>query len=146
MRRNSTQFKLDQTVKKLSMWAIFFLRMEATVIILAWMIKTLPDLYKYFRYQNINDELKLKQGILASLEISLVLVILAEVIQLSFLGDRDLMGIIWILGILITHFAVNHMAKNGRKEIREEILKDKKSVQREFTRNIRQSIQPSEEK
>lgn len=127
-RKGLFKFDRDKIVKRLSTWTIFFLRMEASVIVLAWIIKTLPDLVNYFRYQNIDDELRLKQGILASLEISLVLVILAEVIQLSFVGERDLMGIVWVLGILVTHFAVNHMARNGRKEIREEILKEKKVV------------------
>lgn len=127
-RKGLFRFDRDKIVKRLSTWTIFFLRMEASVIVLAWIIKTLPDLVNYFRYQNIDDELRLKQGILASLEISLVLVILAEVIQLSFVGERDLMGIVWVLGILVTHFAVNHMARNGRKEIREEILKEKKVV------------------
>jgi hypothetical protein len=65
----------------------------------------------------------MKQGILTSLEVSLVLVILSEIIEVSFLGDRDLLGIVWIIGVLFTHFAVSHMTRRGRREIRAQLKK-----------------------
>jgi hypothetical protein len=126
-----TELVVSKTIRKISKWTVFLLRLEATVVILASIIKSFPTLIKYFKHQDVNDELEMKQGILTSLEVSLVLIILSETIQLSFLGDRDMMGIFWILGILITHFAVNHMAKNGREEIRKEIMKYKKDIKRD---------------
>ena len=127
-----TDLAMNRTILKISKWTVFLLRLEATVVILASVIKSFPVLMRYFKYQDINDELEMKQGILTSLEVSLVLVILSETVQLSFLGEKDVMGIFWILGILITHFAVNHMAKKGRDEIRKEITKFKEDIKKDL--------------